>query len=854
MNILDRFSSHLKDTLARSLRLAAELKNPMVEPIHLLYALFNQKGSLAAELLNRLKVTDKALENSILDLPLNKTPIATGTGKTITAVLTPFSQSARTALEHALLLAQERGHNYVGTEHLLFSIIQLNDSRVMGAFKESGVSSADAAKQVENTLVNTSQFPRVTEMMETIDKIQDNLNDIGDVAPTSPSPSPRAGEGKNAAPTRMKKNTRRDTALDFFAINLTDSAWQKNLDPVIGREIEIERLIQILCRRTKNNPVLLGDPGVGKSAIVEGLAKKIYEGKVPELMRSKKIYALDMGLLIAGTIYRGEFENRLKQVIEEVTENPDIILFIDELHNIVGAGSNQGTMDAANLLKPALARGTIHCIGATTAAEFKKHIENDAALERRFQPIIVKEPSPADTVAILQGLKPNYENYHRVKIEDEAIETAVELSVKYIANKFLPDKAIDLLDETAAAIKLKGKLTHSENKLARLRHKLEAATVAKENAAQDDKFEQAVEFKKQEQALAAEIKKLEQDNKNKKLKPLGTVRSVDIAAQVAKVIGANPSELLSQKNQIKTLSAKLKETIIGQSGAIEQIVSAVARAQLGLSHPGRPLASILFVGESGVGKTETARTLARVLYSNKDALVELNMSEYNESFGVSKLLGSPAGYVGYKDSNQFTDRIKMNPYCVVLFDEIDKAHPDVTKLLLQILENGEINDSTGKKISLKHAIIILTTTVGSEDMNRAGFGFGDKLTTPERAVKEFKEKLKSHFSPEIINRLDEICFFKALNPADLAAIVGLEIKDLNTRITDHNTQILADQTILNQLARQLNPKDGARQIRRQLRAEVEKLLAEIILADNQGKNNIKKTHKLSWQKNQLILK
>ncbi|OGH87532.1 MAG: hypothetical protein A3J93_03320 [Candidatus Magasanikbacteria bacterium RIFOXYC2_FULL_42_28] len=845
MNIIDRFSSHLKDVLSRALRLAAELNNPAVEPAHLLYALFNQKGSLAAEILNRLKVTPKALEDALLELPIIKTP-KTGLGQTAEAVLTPFSPAARVILENALLLAEDHSHNYVGTEHLLAATIETKNSALLKIFQECKISQEEATKQVHNTLDNASQFPRINEMMDTIDKIQDNLNDLGDVAPTSPSPSPRAGEGKS---TRTKKNTRRDTALDFFAINLTDANWQKNLDPVIGRENEIERLIQILCRRTKNNPVLLGDPGVGKSAIVEGLAKRIFQNKVPQLMRSKKIYALDMGLLIAGTMYRGEFESRLKQVIDEVAENPDIILFIDELHNIVGAGSNSGTMDAANLLKPALARGQIHCIGATTTAEFKKHIENDAALERRFQPINVKEPSPEDTIKILQGLKENYENYHRVVIEDDAIKTAVELSVKYISNKFLPDKAIDLLDETSAAIKLRGKLTPAENKLTRLRCQLEMVIADKEEAARADKFDAAVELKKEEVLITNEIIKLEESEKKKKIKPVGTVTAVDIAAQVARVIGAKPAELLSDKNQLINLAKKLKEKIIGQENVIERISNTVARAQLGLSHPNRPLASFLFVGQSGVGKTETAKALARALYADKDALIELNMSEFNEAFGVSKLLGSPAGYIGYKDSNQFTDRVKMNQYCVVLFDEIDKAHSDVTKLLLQILENGEINDSTGKKISLKHAIIILTTTVGAEEMNRSGFGFGEKATAQANAEKEVKEKLKKQFSPEIINRLDEICVFKTLTTTDFAKIAELEINELNERLTPHNTRVIVNDEMLNKLSTRVDPKDGARQMRRQLRGEVEKLLAEIIL-----ESKVKKNYQLILNEERLALK
>jgi ATP-dependent Clp protease ATP-binding subunit ClpC len=649
------------------------------------------------------------------------------------------------------------------------------------------------------------------------------------------------------------KDKRKQNALDFFATNLTNENAQKTIDPVIGRDTEIERLIHILCRRTKNNPILLGDPGVGKTAIVEGLAKKILSGDVPDLLLNKKIYALDLGMLIAGTIYRGEFEARLRQVIEEVLNNPDIILFIDELHNIVGTGSNQGTMDAANILKPALARGHIRCIGATTPGEFKKYIESDPALERRFQPIFVKEPSLTDTVKIIQGIKINYEAYHNVHITDEAIVAAVELSDRYISNKFLPDKAIDVIDETAAAKRLTVKMQPWQNKLVRTKQKLEKIILAKEQAAAQDKFSEAVKLKDEEEKLRSEIKKIEKMSTTKKIKAAAHVDVQDIYQQIAKITGVSPTELLLDKpEQFDVLTQKLKEYIVGQDTVIETVARLIRQAQLGLSHPERPLASFLFVGESGVGKTELAKTLAKLLYPGSDALIKLDMSEFNESFGVSKLLGSPAGYIGYKESNQFTDRIKMNPHCIILFDEIDKAHRDVIKLLLQILENGEITDSTGRKISLKHAIIIMTTSLGAEDVKRGIIGFSERDThalTPE-LVSQLTEKLKDHFSPEVINRIDRICIFNPLSHDQLIKLAELELVKFNERLKNHHTSLEAQPDIFEWFIKQLPEKQrGARDIRRLVREKSENLIADLIL-----KRKIKPHYELVVKDNELSLK
>ncbi len=833
MTIIDRFSTHLKNTLARSIHVATELQNVEVLPIHLFFSLLSQKGSVAAEIIHRFHIKSTLVEETVAELPSEP---KISDQKT----LTPLSLAAKTALEKAMSIAQENRHNYIGTEHLLYALIKLEDSHIQHILDHSGIKLSDLEKQLTTVLGNASQFPQINDAAEVMENIQENLQE--ELENTEKPEIKLPGK---------KKNKKKDTALDFFATQLTSEEAQKNIDPVIGRENEIERVVQILCRRTKNNPVLLGEPGVGKTAIVEGLAKKIYQGDVPDLLLNKKIYSLDMGMLIAGTIYRGEFEARLRQVMEEVTQNPDIIIFIDELHNIVGAGSNQGTMDAGNILKPALARGQIRCIGATTPAEFKKYIESDAALERRFQSVYVKEPSSSESVAILKGIRRNYESYHHLHITDDALEAAVSMSERYLSGKFLPDKAIDILDEAAAAKRLTIKPTAWQTKLWKIKQKLEKTILAKETATAQDQFEAAVKLKAQEKTLRADIKNLEDATKDQPVAFLGKLTATDIAAQIGKITGAAPSEIiLAEKDQLQDLPKLLKQHIVGQDPVIDDISKTIRQARLGLSDPHRPLASFLFVGESGVGKTELAKILANTLYPNKNALIKLDMSEFSEGFGVSKLLGSPAGYVGYKENNQFTDRVKMNPYSVILFDEIDKAHKEVTKLLLQMLENGEITDSTGRKVSLRHTIIILTTSFGAEDAKKAELGFGGAVQGRAQITQHLLPKLKEHFSTELINRLDRVCIFEPLQPTDLTKVAALELHKFNDRLQSYQTTLKADNETLEWLVKNTGEKQpGARDIRREVRKEVEQLLAEIIL-----QKKIKSAYNLRVEKEKLVVK
>lgn len=835
---LEHLSSHLKHTIAGAIAAATKLRSESVTPLHLLYALTQEHGSVGKEILLRIKTNP----DEIYTLLSERAPHGTYTSIPSAAVIPELSVTAKKILERAMLTAYEQGHQYVGTEHLLYGLIEEPDTLpddMLPLQKKIRI-------ELEAIFESMNKFPDMDEVKDALEHMQDM------VAPSHDHDHDHPGQpAKTGKPS--KKNTRSQTALDVFTTNLTNKDFQKNIDPVIGREPEIERLIHILCRRTKNNPVLVGEPGVGKTAIVEGLAKKIALGDVPDILKRKKIISLDLTLLIAGTIYRGEFESRLKQIIDEITQSPDTIVFIDEIHNIIGAGSNQGTMDAANILKPALARGQLHCIGATTLDEYKKHISSDPALERRFQSIRVDEPSRDQTIAIITGIKKYYEHFHHVQITQSAVETAVDMSMKYIHDNFLPDKAIDLIDEASAAVRVAQKTSPQELAHQELTKELHTVTTTKETAIHNESFAEAIAAKKKETRLKRKLATLAKAlAADAPIAPDATVSAEQVIAVVSRRLGIAESHLAKTEWEgLIRLGRALKEQIIGQDYAIDTVVSGLKRAAVHVGADRRPLASFLFAGPSGVGKTALAKTLATELYHTDKALIRFDMSEFGEAHSLSKLLGSPAGYIGYRERNRFTEALREHPYAVILFDEFDKAHPDVQKILLQILDEGELTDSIGKKISFTHSIIILTSNIGSELYGRQALGFGSSTdATPERQTRTIQAKIKEHFGQPLTARIGAIIPFLPLDPTALATITTNHIAAISTNLlARHGFSITPDtQVVKTLIARSHTTESGARDISR----IVDTVIADAV-ADIQGKRTTKKTYRLTEQAGEFLL-
>lgn len=834
--LLDRFSTHLKNVVTKAIALANALNHREVTPSHLLICLAEEEGSVGAEILSKLEIKKEAIYR-ILDIKPNYNKEHPSESPTVTATIPPLDVETKSCLERAMLVAYERGHSHIGTEHLLWAIIKIKEPEIEALWDYFKINKETIGEQIENVLQSTSKFPDVDDVSGVMEQMQEMIEQ-------------NAGLPLSSATIVDSKNKKRGmNAVDIFTTDLTNAKQQKNIDPVIGREKEIERLINILCRRHKNNPILVGEPGVGKTAIVEGLAKKISLGDVPDILKRKKILALDMPLLLAGTIYRGEFEARLKQIIDEIIKSPEVILFIDELHNIIGAGSSQGAMDAANILKPALARGQLRCIGATTIDEYKKHISSDPALERRFQSIQIDEPSKEQTIEILKGLKKYYEDFHHTIITPEAIAAAVRLSEKYIHDNFLPDKAIDLIDEACASVKVKQKSHPLENKRHKLLKETEELAMEKEKAVHEEKFEQALQLKKSLAESQSKLNKLENEIKKEKKIVKKKVDLKDIAHILETKLNINANIILANEwEELNTLGERLKKQIIGQDEVIKILVKNLRQANLGLRSAKKPLTSFLFVGPSGVGKTELAKILARELYHDEKAIIKLDMGEFSEQHGVSKLLGSPAGYIGYKDRNRFIDEIKKRPYCVVLFDEFDKAHKDVNKILMTILDEGELTDSTGKKTNFNHAIIILTTNLGAEYFKSAGIGFnkttGYSSTSTLRhnqktpSADKIMNKLKEEFGAALLGRLDEICIFSPLSKEDVEKIIVNKIDNLNNQLkATRQMNVKPDQKALESLLiDSFNEDVGARNVDRMVEDVVQELVIKI-LQEKQRKTN-----------------
>ena len=726
-------------------------------------------------------------------------------GATQTQGVLPVTPRLRRILELAAREAQSMNYNFVGTEHLLLALLREGEGR--------------AARVLKNLDITPDEVRRA--VVRNLDS--DFLPDNGD-----PDNFGHAGDGDAPVP----EGTSADglNALNTFGRNLTGLAARGELDPVIGRADEIQRVIQILCRRTKNNPVLIGEAGVGKTAILEGLAEAIVARKVPELLADKQIYAIDLPLMVAGTKYRGQFEERIKAVIDEVRNSGKVILFIDELHTIVGAGGAEGAMDAANIIKPALSRGELQCVGATTLDEYRKGIEKDAALERRFQPVMVNPPSVEDSILILEGLRETYEKYHHVTYAPGALEAAVRLSDRYISGRFLPDKAIDVMDEAGARGRIAGMIPPPDTSALEL--EISGAKERKDQAIIDQDFEGAARFRDRERSLKQELKSRQDEWKAHCTEQRTCVSANDIAAVVAKLTGV-PLQQMEEGESAKLLrmESELKKQVIGQDAAVGTISRALRRSRAALKNPRRPIGSFIFLGPTGVGKTLLAKALAEFIFGDEEALIQVDMSEYMEKFNVSRLIGSPPGYVGHGEGGELTERVRRRPYSVVLFDEIEKAHPDVMHMLLQILEEGRITDTLGRRIDFRNTIIIMTSNVGAADLVRgASLGFGSDAENEARNNEHLLAVAKRTFKPEFINRVDDIIVFKRLAREDLLAIVDIEIGKLAARLGERKLAFTVDPEVKDFLIGSgYEPEFGARPLRRAVERYIEDPLAEELL-------------------------
>ncbi len=753
-----------------------------------------------------------------------------GRGSGFVAVEIPFTPRAKRVLELSLEEARQLGHNYIGTEHLLLGLIREGE----------GV----AARVLENLGVDLSKVRTQVIRM------------LGETAEVS------AGGGSGG------KGSLKTATLDEFGTNLTKLASESKLDPVVGRQNEIDRVIQILGRRTKNNPVLIGEPGVGKTAIAEGLAQRIQQGDIPDILEEKRVLTLDIGLLVAGTKYRGEFEERLKKIMEEIKSAGNVILVIDEVHTLIGAGAAEGAIDAANILKPALARGELQCIGATTLDEYRKHIERDAALERRFQPVMVGEPSIEDTIEILKGLRERYEQHHRLKITDEALDAAANLGDRYISDRFLPDKAIDLIDEAGSRVRLLNSKLPPEAK--EVDKELRQVQKEKEEAVRDQDFTQAGELREKEVALRDKIRNLLQINreeekdideskeitsKNEPINPSPNEQSLnktsqdklttpivdeeDIAHIVASWTGV-PVQKLTESESVKLLNMEdtLHQRLIGQDEAVKAVSKAIRRARVGLKNPNRPIASFIFSGPTGVGKTELTKALATYFFGSEEAMIRLDMSEFMERHTVSKLIGSPPGYVGFNEGGQLTEAVRRRPYTVVLFDEIEKAHPDVFNLLLQLLEDGRLTDSKGRTVDFKNTLIIMTSNIGSKVIEKGGGGLGFEFSGESAEDSQYNrirslvnEELKQYFRPEFLNRLDEIIVFRQLTREEVKDIAEIMLEEVFSRIREKGITLSVSNSFKERLVEEgYNPAYGARPLRRAVMRLLEDSLAEEVLS------------------------
>lgn len=799
--MFDRFTDRARKVMALARKEAQRFNHDFIGTEHILLGLVQEGSGVAANVLKNLGVDGTKIRAEI------EKHVQSGPSM-VTMGQLPFTPRAKKVLELSQEEANELGHNYIGTEHLLLGLIRENDG---------------VAAQV---------------LMDLQVKLEDVKSEVLELLGADVSNS---DESSVPSSTPTKAGRSKTPALDSFGRDLTEMAREGKLDPVIGREEEIERVMQVLSRRTKNNPVLLGEPGVGKSAIVEGLAQEIVENNVPELLRNRRIVVLDLAMMVAGTKYRGQFEERIKAVMTEVRRVKNVVLFIDELHTLVGAGGAEGAIDASNVLKPALSRGEVQCIGATTLDEFRKHIEKDGALERRFQSVIVNPPTSAQTVEILRGLRDRYEAHHRVQITDGALEDAVELAVRYISGRFLPDKAIDVIDEAGSRVRLRNSTRPPD--LKELEADVERLNKEKEAAVAEQDFERAAGLRDQADQLKKKKETSLREWRDDAQESGGTVDSEVIRETVSKMTGIPLTRIESaEADRLLNMEGELHETVISQHTAIESVARAVRRSRSGLKDPKRPVGSFLFLGPTGVGKTLLAKALAKFMFGEEDALIQIDMSEYMEKHTVSRLVGAPPGYVGYEEGGQLTERIRRRPYSVILLDEIEKAHSDVFNMLLQVMEEGHLTDSFGRQVDFRNVILILTSNIGAEIIkNQSALGF--RQTSVDRDFESMKRELmvevERHFRPEFLNRLDDVITFNPLNRDDLAEIIGIELSHVKDRLRRKGMELELTAEAENFLIdKGHNPAFGARPLRRAIEQSIEDPLAEDLLRGRFRENKL----------------
>ena len=801
-----KFTSRAEKALELANDLAMELGHNYIGTEHLLYGLAKEGTGVASKVIEMQDVTPEQIKEEI--------EVLIGVGSETDVETVGFTPRTKRVIENAFREARKLGTEYIGTEHLLIGIMREGDSI--------------AVRVMMNLNINPQRL--YTEILKVINEDEAVMNNE---------------KSNNNASYGSYNQT---TTLNQYGADLTKQAKEGKLDPVIGRKKEIDRVIEILSRRTKNNPCLIGEPGVGKTAVVEGLAEKIVLEDVPEMLKNKRVVSIDISSMVAGAKYRGDFEERIKKCLEEVKKVKDVILFIDEIHTIVGAGSAEGAVDAANILKPLLARGEVQVVGATTLNEYRKYIEKDAALERRFSPVTVGEPTIDETIQILNGIRDKYEAHHNVKISEEAIKAAVNLSVRYINDRFLPDKAIDLMDEAASRVKMK---TYTiPDSLKKLEDKIAELDKEKEEAIRVQDFEKAATLRDEENKKKEELSKGKEKWNNKNSKNVVTLTEEDIADVVANWTGIPVKKISQDENaRLKNLETELHKRVIGQNEAVEAVAKAIRRGRLGLKDPNRPIGSFLFLGPTGVGKTELCKALAESLFGTEESMIRIDMSEYMEPHSVSKLIGSPPGYVGFDDGGQLTEKIRRKPYSVILFDEIEKAHPDVMNMLLQILDDGRLTDAQGRTVNFKNTVIIMTSNVGARIITDKTFlGFSNGNDEEKNADKDYENtkkdvmaELKRQFRPEFLNRIDEIIVFHKLNDEDIKKIINIMINQLEKRLNAQNITLDVDEKVKELIAKKGVDKNyGARPLKRAIQSMLEDKIAEEMLDGvvKQGKKNV----------------